>query len=580
MAAGFEGIEREALGPARARAPGRAHVEEERQADDEHPDRALAPVERGVLERVEHHVVGPLRVVDDQRDRSRLRAAAQPLDERLQHAVVLPAGQAGGRVQDRVREPRRQAITITRARRGGGEAHDERAGVRAAGERGGLGGEAGLAEAGVADERHERGVPARERGREARGERVDDRLPADERRLGREVERRPRGVRVGPGQLRRVVAVGLHARELRREHDAGPWFSGEPGLRPIHRGAEHDRGAAIPAPQRHVGEVERRARAVAVHDLARGRDRGAQRRVRVRAGEDRDVARAPLSRDEPAPRRDHRRHRSGLSAGLDEEHDHGLAPLGDEPRRGRGGRALRRGGPLASLGERSAQRRGAHRAALGDLREAREDEVVQRRGHGRDLARAARLEQQVPVLDGGGRARERRLPREHLEEDHPERVEIGPRVERALAAELLGRHVLRRPHGDPGLRELLLDVAIGALDQAEVEEHDAIVGPGEEDVRGLEIAVPEAFVVRGRDGGEQAVPRARHPGERRRARPRLEARRQRLAGEPLHDEPRAPILELTACVQGGDERRADMPHRVRFSAKPLHDRGALAVPDS
>jgi hypothetical protein len=88
-------------------------------------------------------------------------------------------------------------------------------------------------------------------------------------------------------------------------------------------------------------------------------------------------------------------------------------------------------------------------------------------------------------------------PGEHLEEHHPERVHVRRR-RHALAANLLRRHVLRRTHKQPRLREGLLGVFVGALEQAEVKQLDevrVVVVAHEVDVGGLEVAVDDPVAV-------------------------------------------------------------------------------------
>ncbi len=101
---------------------------------------------------------------------------------------------------------------------------------------------------------------------------------------------------------------------------------------------------------------------------------------------------------------------------------------------------------------------------------------------------------------------ERRLPGEHEEEDATERVDIGARVERTLAAALLGRHIGGRADdvpgaGDPGL-------AVHELADAEVEQLGALAarhrGVGDqEDVLRLEVAVQDVTGVRGAERRRQ-----------------------------------------------------------------------------
>ena len=72
--------------------------------------------------------------------------------------------------------------------------------------------------------------------------------------------------------------------------------------------------------------------------------------------------------------------------------------------------------------------------------------------------------------------RERRVADQQLEEDGADREQIGSRVER-IAGELLGRHVVRRPHDGAGHRDVGVRLVAGLLyraGQTEVEQLDAV----------------------------------------------------------------------------------------------------------
>jgi hypothetical protein len=92
-------------------------------------------------------------------------------------------------------------------------------------------------------------------------------------------------------------------------------------------------------------------------------------------------------------------------------------------------------------------------------------------------------------LDGGVAA-ERLLPREHLEEQHPERVEVRAPVDR-LARELLGRDVARRAAHRPRGRHRRVHRCVEGARDPEVEHARALALPRralDHHVLALEIA--------------------------------------------------------------------------------------------
>ena len=121
-----------------------------------------------------------------------------------------------------------------------------------------------------------------------------------------------------------------------------------------------------------------------------------------------------------------------------------------------------------------------------------DDGARRRRGHGHvlddDLA--------VTV------AAERDLAREHLEQQHAERIDVGAVIDLDLPLALLGGHVIGRPHHRTGAR-LVADLLVGQrqLREAEVEHLDEVTARAavvaQEDVLGLEIAVDDSLLVRG-----------------------------------------------------------------------------------
>ena len=131
------------------------------------------------------------------------------------------------------------------------------------------------------------------------------------------------------------------------------------------------------------------------------------------------------------------------------------------------------------------------------------------------------------------------LAGQHLEQDDPQRIDIGAVIDLHLPLALFGGHVVRRAHHGTGarlVRHLLL--GLGQLGQPEVQDLDEvrIATPGDqENVFRLEIAVDDAVVVRCAEG----VSDLRGDGE---GSPlgkddlSLQAVCQRLTLEVLHDE--------------------------------------------
>ena len=88
----------------------------------------------------------------------------------------------------------------------------------------------------------------------------------------------------------------------------------------------------------------------------------------------------------------------------------------------------------------------------------------------------------------------RRLAREHLVEQTAEAVDVGARVEPALARRLLGAHVTRRAEREPGLgHAIAAGLAHRERDPEVGDERRAIV---QEDVLGLDVAMDDAVPVR------------------------------------------------------------------------------------
>ena len=160
------------------------------------------------------------------------------------------------------------------------------------------------------------------------------------------------------------------------------------------------------------------------------------------------------------------------------------------------------------------------------------------------------------------------LAREHLVEDRAEREDVGPRVG-APSAHLFGRHVPERPEDDAGLGAGRGRGEIGGLGalllmrqlgEAEVEDLDAAV-VGDEEVFGLEVAVDDAFQVRGREpmGDLQRAVDCLA----RREPPACELRPERLAFEELLDDVGSPLVRADV-VDRGDVGVVEDARRLRL----------------
>ena len=150
--------------------------------------------------------------------------------------------------------------------------------------------------------------------------------------------------------------------------------------------------------------------------------------------------------------------------------------------------------------------------------------------------------------ENGSRSANGRLPDDHLEQHHPERVEVGALVG-GTAHPLLGSDVARRAEE---LARLAAGVGVGTLQpgDAEVEDLDR-AARREHHVGGLEVAVQDAVAVR------HAQRLGQLHGDRHRLafaeRALGQARGQRLAVDELEDDGHFAI-HLDDVVDGGDRR--------------------------
>jgi hypothetical protein len=200
------------------------------------------------------------------------------------------------------------------------------------------------------------------------------------------------------------------------------------------------------------------------------------------------------------------------------------------------------GGALQAL-EIGAQFSGALIPGVAILLERLQDDAIElRRDAGLDLRRRQRrLRQQA--LENGGRRRalERQLPGGHLVEHDAGGKQVAARVD-LLPARLLGRHVRHRPDGRAETRQVIRparrrgkvvarSAALGQLRDAEIEDLDR-AAPGDEEVRGLDVAMHDALRVSGLECVGDLLAQPDHFLDRQRA--ARDAILERLPVEQLH----------------------------------------------
>ena len=117
----------------------------------------------------------------------------------------------------------------------------------------------------------------------------------------------------------------------------------------------------------------------------------------------------------------------------------------------------------------------------------------------RELEKAVELDPAFPLariqlISGLRVARERRMPRQHLVQHTPERVDVAAPVQRLRAATLLRAHVRRRPHRDPSLGEPL--PTRGRDRPCDPEVRHARMPRREQNVLRLDVAVHNVAAVR------------------------------------------------------------------------------------
>jgi hypothetical protein len=84
------------------------------------------------------------------------------------------------------------------------------------------------------------------------------------------------------------------------------------------------------------------------------------------------------------------------------------------------------------------------------------------------------------------------LPRQHLVEEAPQGIDVGPLVHRSAVGQLFGAHVGEGAHGDSRAGEALVGLA-GGLGDPEVT-HQGVAGL-EKDVLGLDVTMDETVFV-------------------------------------------------------------------------------------
>ncbi len=251
------------------------------------------------------------------------------------------------------------------------------------------------------------------------------------------------------------------------------------------------------------------------------------------------------------PERDHGRRRCrGERDGAERGDEAAQSPVAE---RAGGGRGALEVGLFHALhgGEERAR---ALRAVGGVLREgAREQRGELGRGI---MERQGRRRTGIEHRAAPVHHREREPARERLEEHHRGAEHVGACVARR-AAELLGRHVRRRPAGEAR--------AIEQVREPEVHDlHTSLVG--EEDVAGLQIAVDDAVGVRVREAARDVACEPHGLERRHRASP--EPLLERLAAEELQDEEGSALVDAVV-VQRDDVRVVEPGGRLRLLAQRL-----------
>ncbi len=224
--------------------------------------------------------------------------------------------------------------------------------------------------------------------------------------------------------------------------------------------------------------------------------------------------------------------------------------------------------------QRIAAQRARERVGVGEapgrvLLQAAGDDVVEigresraHRARARRLLVGDRVQQHRGLVAG-----ERAAPGAHLEQDRPERVQIGARVD-PRALHLLGRQV-RDGSGDAerharGRRERRIERVDQHVREPEVQD----LGPAarsDHDVAGLEIAMDDPLLVRGLERlGDPGRDRARAAlGQR----PRAQELRERLPRHQLEHQEVDAVLAVE-IEQGRDVGMEEPRQRARLEPEP------------
>ena len=475
-------------------------------------------------------------------------------------------------LEQRAHERERRALRARVAERG----PDLRGGVRDADPRGELRTETALAGAGRRGHRDDARARLGECLGGEPGERRHLALAPDERR--RASEQLASGLRRGalaekargPVDVDRLEAIAEQVRGELVEAHAGLRRRLARAHRPRERIAHRDRRSRLGAARR---ERESSARRELAH-----RERHAGGAQRVIGG--RPAARERDGREVVAEQ---------MQRGAERLHARDEHLLGAESARARRVvrrvRSLRiprdehaRERPLA-VGEGPDGARRARRRRARSFEHRRDDARVRRpfvgvlahhaRGEERERRVARRrdrrlVEQHLPDDDGRVDPVVRALAREALVEDAPEREHVRPRVGVRGRAQPLRAHVRDRAEHHPDARERRARTHRAREPQI---QHDRVVeAPAPQDhVAGLEIAVEQAAAV---DRADAFRERRHHearfvPGHA----PAREARRERLAVDPLHGEERLVVHHARVDVPH-DAAVLDPRERVGLTPKP------------
>ena len=149
----------------------------------------------------------------------------------------------------------------------------------------------------------------------------------------------------------------------------------------------------------------------------------------------------------------------------------------------------------------------------------------------------------------------RRAPGDHLEERRAEGVEVGARVDLAVAARLLGRHVRGRPDDRPGARELrVLRGGDAEVDELDLERRRRRPGrcPTRNTFDGFTSRWTMPAACAAASASATCAATSRHCDEVERRAPL--ALRDVLALEPLHRDVRLPVVELPEGDDAHDPR--------------------------